>query len=145
MYHVSHTDISMAFFRYHVDTEVQGMVHMVLTSVGAITGAVRPPAALVAEVEKALRQRNLFNGKLAELIGKLKRAAPSSLTANGVAADSQSHPLPASRRLSRQLSEAKAPPSTVSSPSEVSEQLTASILASLRYGASTCSSKGLKG
>ena len=124
--------------RCHVDTELQSTVHSVLTSVGSVTGAVRPPSALVAEVESALRRRNLFNGKLAELIGRLKKAAPPLPIplprphVDGVVSTQQ--PVPLSRRLSRQTSEALSLPSSSNQgPREVCEQLNASILSSLRY------------
>ena len=117
--------------RYHVDTELQATVHTVLVAAGAGGGAACPPVPLVGKVEAALRRRNLFNGKLAEQISKLKKS-PEEGTA-GDRHPSQSPPLRPTH-LSRQMSEA--PHASSPDPTTVREQLNTAILTSLRAFAS---------
>lgn len=68
--------------RVHADTELQASTVTVLSAVG---GAGLPPSA-VAEVDSALRTRNIFNAKLAEQVNRLKACAGSALKRQSPAA-----------------------------------------------------------
>lgn len=60
--------------RIHADTELQACMHTVLSSVGGSA----LPLEVVLEADKALRQRNIFNSKLAEQMNRLKATAHTS-------------------------------------------------------------------